>query len=124
MKYAGLVIVLVILALLVMEFNSRTAELNRLRSEQEVINARLLSKKQTLAALDAQIAYATSDAAVMKWAYENHMARPQDYVVAPVGAIQATPTPQPTPQPTPTSINQLMQWLSLFYDAPTPAPER
>ncbi len=118
MKYIMPVVGLVILALLVMEFNNRMAELNRLQAEQMTVEARLLSKAQTLAALDAQIAYATSEAAVVQWAYENHMALPDDQVVVPVGEARYSPTPPSTPTPTPTPVNHLQQWLWLFFDTP------
>jgi hypothetical protein len=122
MRYVILVISLVLLAYMVMEFNGRTAELNRLRGEREVVSARLESKQATKAALEAQIAYATSDAAVMKWAYENHMARPGDYVVVPVQALQITPTPAPKPLVVTPEVSNIQRWLSLFVDPPKAAP--
>jgi hypothetical protein len=122
MRYVILVISLVLMAYMVMEFNGRTAELNRLRGEREVVSARLESKHATKAALEAQIAYATSDAAVMKWAYENHMARPGDYVVVPVQALQITPTPAPKPLVVTPEVSNIQRWLSLFVDPPKAAP--
>jgi hypothetical protein len=61
MKYAVLIFSLVLLAYLVMDFNGRMAELNRLRNEREIVNEQWESRKATKAALDAQIAYVTSD---------------------------------------------------------------
>jgi hypothetical protein len=122
MRYVVLVVSLVLLAYLVMEFNSRTAELNRLRSEREAVNARLESKQATKAALEAEIGYATSDAAAIQWGYENHMARPGDYVVVPVQAIQVTPTPAPRVVVTTAEVSRIQRWLSLFIDAPNAAP--
>jgi hypothetical protein len=122
MRYVVVVVSLVLLAYLVMEFNSRTAELNRLRAEREAVSARLESKQATKAALEAEIAYATSDAAAIKWGYENHMARPGDYVVVPVQALQVTPTPAPRPVITTPEVSNLQRWLSLFIDSPNAAP--
>jgi hypothetical protein len=122
MRYVVLVVSLVLLAYLVMEFNSRTAELNRLRSERDAVNARLESKQATKAALEAEIGYATSDAAAIQWGYENHMARPGDYVVVPVQAIQVTPTPAPRVVVTTAEVSRIQRWLSLFIDAPNAAP--
>jgi hypothetical protein len=118
MRYVAVVISLVLLAYLVMEFNGRTAELNHLRGEREVVSARLESKQATKAALEGQIAYATSDAAAMKWAYENHMARTGDYVVVPVQALQVTPTPAPRPVVVTPEVSNVQRWLSLFIDSP------
>jgi hypothetical protein len=75
MRYVVLVVSLVLLAYLVMEFNGRTAELNRLRSDREAVNERLESKRATKAALEAEIGYASSDAAAMKWGYETKRPR-------------------------------------------------
>jgi hypothetical protein len=116
MRYVTLVVTLVLLAYLVMEFNGRTAELNHLRTEREAVNARLESKQATKSALEAQIAYATSDAAAVQWGYENHMARSGDYVIVPVQALQVTPTPAPRTVVTTPKVSNIQRWLSLFID--------
>src|SRR5512133_3975551 len=118
MKYVVLVVSLVLLAYLVMDFNSRTAELNRLRTEQEVVTARLDSREKTRSALEAEIAYATSEAAVAEWAYQNHMARSGDFVVVPVQPIQVTPTPAPKPVVFTSAVSNPERWLALFIDPP------
>jgi hypothetical protein len=120
MRYIALVIALVVLAYLVMEFNSRSAELNRLRVEQQIVATRRQSRQQTEVALEGQIAYATSDAAVMEWAYRNHLVRPGDVAVVPVQRLQVTATPAPRPVITPTEIDNFQIWLSLFVDPPAP----
>ncbi|MFM8321616.1 MAG: hypothetical protein ACKOC5_11940 [Chloroflexota bacterium] len=116
MKYVALVISLVLLAYLVMDFNTRMADLNRLRAEQEAVNARLKSYTETLTALKKQIAYATSEAAVNEWAYENHYAKPGDYVVVPAQVLQVTPTPQPRPVVQTKVESNFQRWLALFFD--------
>ncbi len=118
MKYVALVVSLVLLAYLVMDFNSRTAELNRLRTEQEIVSARLESREQTRSALEAQIAYATSEAAAVQWAYQNHMAKPGDFVVAPVRPAQRTPAPTSQPTLTAAAESNFQHWLALFIDPP------
>ncbi|OGO35386.1 MAG: hypothetical protein A2W35_01225 [Chloroflexi bacterium RBG_16_57_11] len=122
MRYVILVITLVLLAYLVMEFNSRTAELNRLRSDREAVSARLDSKRATKAALEAEIGYASSDAAAMKWGYENHMARPGDFIIVPVQAEKVTPTPAPRVVITTPEVSSWQRWLSLFIDSSDLAP--
>ena len=120
MRYTVLALLLVVLVLMVMDFNNRTAELNRLRIEEKTVSARLESRQQTKEALEAQIAYATSDAAVMKWAYENRQVRPGDVPVVPMPAAQVTPQPTPRPVVTPIEISNLSRWLSLFVDPQVP----
>jgi hypothetical protein len=116
MRYAILVIALVLMAFLVMEFNGRTAELKRLEVEQVVIEAHKESRAETKAALLGQIAYATSERAAVQWAQENHMVQGGDQPVVPMQAGQSTPTPTPRPTVVPTEVSNLERWLSLFID--------
>ena len=116
MKNVILVIALVLAAFLVMDFNSRMTELRRLEAEKEIVQEKKNSRLGTRGALETQIAYATSDLAVLKWAYENHMARQGDVPVVPIQVVQATPTPTPRPLVTPTEINNFKEWLTLFFD--------
>ena len=116
MKYALVVIAMALLAYLVIDFNGRTAEMNHLLTEEDVIQARLESRQATRNALEAQIAYATSEAAVVKWAHENHMVRLGEYPVIPIQAAQVTPTPRPKPTVVVTEVSNLERWLSLFVD--------
>ena len=115
-KYAALVIVLVILALLVIEFNSRTAELNQLVAEQEIVANQYNQRVQTKAALEADLAYATSDAAAVEYAYEHNMTRDGDMPVVPVQAYASTPTPVAPVVVETTEEANWERWLALFVD--------
>ena len=123
MKYAVFVLSLALAIYMVVDFNSRTTELNRLRAEEAITTARFEKVSHTKAALEAQIAYATSEAAALKWAYENHMARPGDYMVVPVLSAQNTPVPTPQLVVSPTEVTNLGRWLSLFFDPAPPKPQ-
>ena len=116
MRYATLVIALVLMAFLVMEFNDRTAELKRLEVEREVIQAHKESLEHTKSALLGQIAYATSEQAAVQWAQENHMAKAGDQPVVPMMVGQVTPVPTPRPTMAPREVSNLERWLSLFID--------
>jgi hypothetical protein len=120
MKYAIVVLVLVVLAYLVMNFNSRTADLSHLTAEHQIVKAGLDSRFQTKSALDAQIAYATSESSVYKWAYENHMIRPGDNPVVPVQSVQSTTVPASKPISIQTPLSNFEKWLMLFFDQPYP----
>jgi hypothetical protein len=122
MKYVAFVIVLVVLVFLVVEFNSRTAELNRLTAERDAISIRLSNRLHTKQALEQQLLYATSEAAVEKFAYENKLGKDGDYLVIPISPYQSTPTPQPTPRPVVTQEMNWQRWLSLFVNPATPTP--
>jgi hypothetical protein len=68
-------------------------ELNRLTSQLKVVQAEATVVVQTQTALASQVAYATSDAAVEAWAYDNKMIRPGEHPVGivPEGNVTATP---------------------------------
>jgi len=119
MKYALVAISLALAIYMVIDFNERLTELNRLRAEEVVVSSRLEGQLQTKAGLEAQIAYATSDAAVIKWAYENHMVRPGDLRIIPVQINPSTPVPISMPITAVAEVHNLDRWLSLFVDPAT-----
>ena len=116
-KYALAVIGFVVLTMLVMDFNNRMADLQRLREQQEIVAARATGLARTQQALATQIAYATSDEAVYAWAYqEGRWVREGDIPVVPL------PPPGSTPEPTLALVvtqepeNNWDIWMSLFLD--------
>ena len=117
-KYALLVIGLIVLTLLVMDFNNRMAELRRLSDKREDVAVEATNLVQTQVQLKTQIAYATSDAAVEEWAYEEgHMVREGENLVIPLEYPGFTPevTILPTATPEPKSNWQI--WISLFLES-------
>ena len=120
-KYALLIIGLAVLALLVMDFNNRMAELRRLSSQQEVVAVQATQLASTKTYLETQMAYADSENAVKEWAYqEGHWVRDGDILVVPLPPEAATPEPSVVIQPIPTPASNLEIWLSLFFDRRTP----
>jgi hypothetical protein len=116
-KYGALVIGIAILALLIIDFNSRLDEWRRLSLQREQVGARATSVVQTHTHLETRIAYATSPAGVAEWAYQDgHWVRPGDKLVIPVEAPGLQPTASPQPVPTPQVVSNWQLWLSLFFD--------
>jgi hypothetical protein len=118
-KYALIVIGLGILTMLVMDFNNRMADLRRLSKKSQEVAVEATQLHETEMALETQIAYATSPAAVEDWAYgEGRQAKEGDVIVVPVG--QSGSAPEPTPVPTQIVVPQSNweTWLSLFIDSP------
>ena len=113
-RYALILIGLVILATLIMDFNGRMAELRRLTAEEAVVSERLTGATATMQALQVQITQAGSDAAVREWAYNSHMVMPGDQPAIPLQPENAAPEPTPTQTPLPTEISNWQAWLSLF----------
>ena len=84
---------------LLIDFNRRMEELNRLSTNLVSVQAEGTAVMQTQAALVTQVAYATSDDAVKQWAYENKWVRTGEHPVQLVPAGGASPTVEPTPAP-------------------------
>jgi len=120
-KYALLVVGLVVLALLIMDFNSRMAEWRRLTVEKEQVGAEATSMVQTQAFFQTEIAYATSPAGVMEWAYQDgHWVRDGDNLVVPISPDGSTPVATPVPTTRIVQVSNWQLWLSLFFDQPAP----
>jgi len=117
-KYALLVIGLVVLTLLVMDFNNRMAGLRRLGDKREDVVIEATDLMHTQVYLETQIAYATSEAAVNEWAYEEgHMVREGENLVIPLEYPGFTPKVTIIPTATPEPESNLQIWFSLFLES-------
>ena len=116
-KYIIVLAGLVLLAFLVIVFNNRMAEQRQLVAQAEEIQAELHALRLTDANLDAQLAYATSDAAVEEWAYEEaRWVRQGDQPVVPISPSKRTPT-APSDEPLePVTHTNWQVWWALFFD--------
>jgi hypothetical protein len=120
-RYFFVVVGVGILILLVVGFNNRITALRRLEDEAEQVSEDVRILESTQAFLDSQIAYATSEAAVEEWAYqEARMIREGDYLVAPISPLVTTPQPQQILIPTPQSLKNWQVWKALFFDQSLP----
>ena len=120
-KYILSALGLVILVLLIMDFNSRMAELRRLTSEKEVVGAQATQLIKTNVYLETRIAFATSEQAVEEWARENQrMQQPGDYAVVPLAPPNSTPVLTATPAVTPKVVENWDLWMGLFFDPNAP----
>jgi len=116
-KYILAVISLAVAVLMVMDFNLRMAEVQRLTVEKERVSVKATSMVQTIVVLQTQLAYVTSDAAVEAWAREQaHMALPGEIPAQPMSPANSTPVPTPIPVITPQIVNTWQVWLSLFVE--------
>jgi hypothetical protein len=72
---------------------------------------------QTQIALQTQVAYAGSDAAVEEWARrEGHYVLEGDQPVVPLGQPGSEPVVVPTPTVLPTPMPNWQVWWNLFFD--------
>jgi cell division protein FtsB len=120
-KYGLVVIGLAVLLLMVMDFSGRVTELRRLTAKLDRIGATATSYVATIASLETQVAYATSEAAVHEYAREQgNMAQSEDVVIKPLAPPNSTPAPTPTVIVTPQVVSNWDLWWALFFGPPTP----
>jgi hypothetical protein len=106
-----------ILTLLVIEFNSRLEELNRLNDQRDETRVMATQSIQTQMSLQTQVAYANSTAAVDEWARtEGHYVMEGDQPVIPIVKPGSDPVIVPTPSAIPTPMQNWEVWWSLFFD--------
>ena len=116
-RFIIIVLGLALMILLVRDFNSRMAELRRLKAEKEHVSAQVTSLVETKTALEAQLEYAKSDDAVRAWAYEEgKMAQPGDTVIRPVPAEGEAEAAEPTSRPEPAIVQNWELWLAMFVE--------
>src|SRR5512140_2194637 len=107
---------ILILVLMVMDFNSRLEELNLLKKHAGVLSVQATQAVQTQVALQTQVAYAGSDQAVQDWARgEGHYVQPDDQLVVPVGKPGTAPIQAAEPTPVPTRGPNWQIWWNLFF---------
>jgi hypothetical protein len=113
----GLIVLgMFVIVLLVMDFNTRMAELSRLESYSEQVAIEATESLQTLVYLETQMAYATSDEAVEDWArVQARMVRPGDHAIIPMAGEGEAVTPTPMPVEAPTPVQPWRVWLDLFF---------
>ena len=68
-----IIIGLIIAVVLLVDFNHRMEELDRLSTQLNSVRLEATAIIQTQTALAGQVAFATSDVAVEQWAYDNKM---------------------------------------------------
>ncbi len=110
------VLVLVVLIVLMLDFNNRVSELLRLSAQKDEVSTQVYGLERTEEMLKTQIAYATSAVAVEQWAREEGgLSRPGDFPIVPIspgGSTQAAPT---LTAPTPQAVANWEVWQILFF---------
>ncbi len=107
---------ILVLILMVIDFNARLDELNRLKKQARVISTQATQAAQTQVSLQTQVAYAQSNQAVEDWARsEGHYILPGDQPMVPIGEAEGTPLPPTETSPTPTPLPNWQIWWNLFF---------
>jgi len=102
--------------LIVLDFNQRLAVAQRLVDARNQVATEVAILEQEESMLQTQVAYATTDAAVIQWAHESgKLVLPGEVLVVPVVPTpSATPPPLPATPPPPPPAWTL--WWNLFFD--------
>ena len=107
---------ILMLGFIVLEFNRRVEELKLLNGQYEQMQVQATQALQTQAALNTQVAYAGSNAAVEEWArVDGHYVQDGDLPVVPIGQPGVPPVEASTPVPTPTPMQNWEVWRELFF---------
>jgi cell division protein FtsB len=116
-KYALAIILVVVMGYMVMGFNNRMENLRQLQAQYEQAQGRLEGVMAENAALQTQIAIATTDVTVLEWAYsQGHLKQPGDIPIVPLAPGGSTPTPAPTPPAPQLPVENWQIWMLLFVD--------
>ena len=113
------VVMIGILALvfIVLEFNRRLEELRLLNNQHQIVQTQATQAVQTQFALQTQVAYAGSTAAVEEWARTGgHYIQDGDLPVVPLGQPGAPPIEASSPTPVPTQPSNWEVWWNLFFE--------
>jgi cell division protein FtsB len=107
---------ILMLVFIVLEFNRRLEELNMLNAQSRLVQTHATQAVQTQLALQTQVAYANSDAAVEEWARtDGHYIQDGDLPVVPLGEPGSAPIEASTPTPVPTQPSNWEVWWDLFF---------
>jgi len=121
LKRSGKIVVLLVmmtfLVLVILGFNHRVAQYRQLAEQAERLEASVTMLQQTQLYLETQVAYATSEASVEQWAYqEGRWIREGDHLIVPYSSQELTPTPRPQLQETPQDLEIWEIWRILFFE--------
>jgi hypothetical protein len=113
-QLAGLIVV-VLAVVVVVDFSQRLAASQRLVESADQVATEVAQLERERSALQTQVAYATTDAAVVAWAHEHgRMVRPGEVLVVPIiPTAGATPPPAPVVLPSPPPNWSL--WWTMFF---------
>ncbi len=107
---------LIVLIAMVVDFNRRMSDLDRLNSQLDTVRVQGTAVMQTQVSLVTQVAYAASTQAVEDWAYQDgRWVRDDEKPIGIVPAGNATPTPAPAASQASAQMPNWRIWWELFF---------
>lgn len=116
LRRVGVFVAIGILLVLVMDFNNRMEELNRLQNQAATVRAESTAVMATQAALQTKAAEAASVSAVEQYAREQmRLAQPGDILVIPLPQPGSTPPPTPSLTPAYSNLSNWDIWMLFLF---------
>src|SRR5512140_1193858 len=116
LRRIGIFVLIAVVLVVVMNFNTRLGELTRLQNEVATVRAQATGVMVTQQTLQTQVALATSPLAVDEYARgEAHMSKPGDNVVIALPVPGTTPEPSPTPTPAVNDLSPFQLWMLFIF---------
>jgi hypothetical protein len=116
LRRVGVMIGILALVFIVLEFNRRLEELNMLNRQNQLVQTQATQAIQTQLALQTQVGYAGSNAAVEEWARtDGHYIKDGDLPVVPLAQPGSPPIEANTPTAVPTQPAKWQVWWDLFF---------
>ena len=106
----------IILVLLLMDFNQRMVLLTKMRRQEKELDQEYSQLQSTRTALETQIAFANSDHAVEKWAREEGgMVQEGDIPIVLLPPAHPVPTKTPQQSAVIDEVEEWQIWQELFF---------
>jgi|SaaInlLV_10m_DNA_4_1040232.scaffolds.fasta_scaffold42353_1 hypothetical protein len=114
-KEVVIIMGVILLIFLMMDYNARLEKLNQLNEKALVVRAEATAVFVTQAALQTQIAEATSDAVTEAEARNNGEIQEGDQRIVPLPADGAPLLDTAMPPPAPERVKKWQVWMELFF---------
>ena len=116
-RQIGLLVLAALALMIVVDFSQRLAQSQQSVDQSQQVASEVALLQAERSALQTQVAYATTDAAVIAWAHSAaKMVQGDEVLVVPVIPTGA-PTAFPTPPPLPTQPPNYALWVQSFLGA-------
>ncbi len=114
-KQTILIVIIIGFVFMMMDLNSRLSALFRLTGQRDQVSTEVGQLQATKDAVQQQIDFATSKAAVGLWARQEHMGLPGDKLIVPLAGAKATPRPKVQSTPVQETASTWEVWRELFF---------
>ncbi len=109
-------VVIVILVVLMMDFNNRMSNMIQLNQMEKILETKLAGLEATRLVVEDDIAYATSDRALEEWAREKgRLIAEGDHPIIILPPSEYTPSPTPPPDRETIVLTRLEIWKELIF---------